>query len=105
MPENEYGQIDGQTESIEKTALEEPPRFRVLLHNDDYTTQDFVVNILMSIFNKSHEDAWDLMMIVHTKGIGNCGTYTQEIAETKVDRVRHEARQAGFPLLCTMEKV
>ena len=78
--------------------------YRVLLHNDDYTTMEFVVEILVHIFHKTIEDATRIMLNVHEKGIGVCGVYTYEVAETKVDTVHSIARDHGFPLKCSMEK-
>lgn len=78
--------------------------YRVLLHNDDYTTMEFVVEILMVVFNKSVESATEIMLNVHRKGIGVCGVYTHEIAETKVETVSRLAQENGFPLKCTMEE-
>lgn len=89
---------------ITEKRIEEPPRFKVLLHNDNYTTMEFVISILCRIFNKDIREATRIMETVHTKGIGQCGIYTKEIAETKVTLVRNEARNARFPLKCTMEK-
>ncbi|PIE71963.1 MAG: ATP-dependent Clp protease adapter ClpS [Deltaproteobacteria bacterium] len=95
----------------EKTAADqdmstaEPPMFKVLLHNDDYTTMDFVVEILMTVFQKSLEEATRIMLSVHHHGIGMCGIYVFEVAETKVDTVMHRAAAEQFPLKCTMEKV
>ncbi len=85
--------------------IEEPPKYRVLLHNDDYTTMDFVVKILEEVFHKSPAEATAIMLHVHNHGVGVCGIYPAEIAETKVDTVHARARAAGFPLLATMEKV
>lgn len=85
--------------------LREPRSYRVLLHNDDYTSMDFVVAVLMDIFKKSVEEATAIMLAVHERGIGQCGIYTHEIAETKVGQVLRRARQAGFPLKCTLEEV
>ena len=85
--------------------LREPPRFKVLLHNDDFTTMDFVVKILEEVFHKSPSEATNIMLHVHERGVGECGTYPAEIAETKVDTVHARARTAGFPLLATVEKV
>lgn len=84
--------------------LTEPPMFRVLLHNDDYTTMEFVVEILRKVFHKTMDEATQIMFHVHKKGLGVCGTYTQEVAETKVELVHHLARKNGFPLKCTMEE-
>ncbi len=78
--------------------------YRVLLHNDDYTTMEFVVEVLVHIFHKTIEDATRIMLNVHEKGIGVCGVYTFEVAETKVDTVHSIARDHGFPLKCSMEK-
>jgi ATP-dependent Clp protease adaptor protein ClpS len=86
----------------DKTA--EPPLFKVLLHNDDYTTMDFVVEILMTVFNKSESEAEKIMLNVHKKGIGICGVYPYEVAETKVETVSALAKSNGFPLKSSMEK-
>jgi len=84
--------------------IDEPSMYKVLLHNDDYTTMEFVVEILMVVFNKSPEDAVGIMLNVHHKGVGICGVYTYEVSETKVNAVHALGRQHGFPLKCTMEK-
>ena len=84
--------------------IDEPSMYKVLLHNDDYTTMEFVVEILILVFKKSPEDAVRIMLNVHHKGIGMCGVYTFEVSETKVKTVKALARQHGFPLKCTMEK-
>jgi len=97
-------QLDEETESITHDVATEPPMFRVLLHNDDFTTMDFVVQILMRVFNKTFEEAARVMLNVHRKGIGLCGVYTYEVAETKVDMVHTLAREHQYPLKCTMEK-
>ncbi|MFZ0133083.1 MAG: ATP-dependent Clp protease adaptor ClpS [Desulfobacterales bacterium] len=81
----------------------EPPMFKVLLHNDDYTTKEFVVKIIVSVFGKSLEEATQLMWAVHKNGVGVCGVYPFEIAETKVNLVTATARENGFPLRSTME--
>ncbi|NIA08521.1 MAG: ATP-dependent Clp protease adapter ClpS [Nitrospiraceae bacterium] len=85
--------------------LKEPPMYRVLLYNDDYTTMDFVVQILEEIFNKSPSDAVRIMLNVHRNGVGICGYYTGEVAETKVKAVHVRAREAGFPLKAGMENI
>ena len=82
----------------------EPPMYKVLLHNDDYTTKEFVVRILMNVFNKSIEEATRIMWKVHKTGIGVCGVYTYEVAETKVNLVTTSARENGFPLQSTLER-
>ncbi len=82
----------------------EPSMYRVLLHNDDYTTMDFVIEILMGVFHKTFEQSTLIMLNVHKAGTGLCGVYTFEMAETKVDAVQTIARENGFPLKCTMEK-
>ena len=87
-----------------KPVTKKPPMYKVLLMNDDYTPMEFVVNILQSFFNKNLQEAADIMMHVHKKGIGLCGVYTREVAETKVAQVLTAARQAEHPLQCTMEK-
>lgn len=84
--------------------LQEPSMYKVLLHNDDYTTMEFVVEVLMVVFNKSPEAATEIMLSVHKKGLGVCGVYTYEIAETKVNTVTQLARDRGFPLKCTLEE-
>ncbi len=85
--------------------VREPRLYRVLLHNDDYTSMDFVIHVLVKIFRKNAEEAQNIMLAVHERGIGLCGIYTREIAETKVMLVRSMARDAGFPLLCTSERI
>lgn len=84
--------------------LEEPPLYLVLLHNDDYTTMQFVVEVLMAVFNKSMEEATNIMLNVHKKGVGLCGLYPYEVAETKVNTVVTLASENGFPLKCSMER-
>ncbi len=102
MARRPESQGDVQEKARTKTA--KPPLFKVLLHNDDYTTMEFVVHVLESIFDKSPAEAHRVMMHVHNQGVGVCGTYTFEIAETKVDRVHEEAREAGYPLRATLEE-
>lgn len=85
--------------------LREPRQYKVLLHNDDYTTMEFVVRILRIVFNKSEPDATRIMMNVHEEGVGVCGIYPVEMAETKVALVHSLAKQEGFPLRSSMEEV
>lgn len=84
--------------------LEEPPFYKVMLLNDDYTTMEFVVEILRYVFHKSNTDAIAIMLNVHRNGVGVCGVYPYEVAETKMDTVHSLARENGFPLKCTMER-
>lgn len=97
-------QIEEAVSTATRDQTREPTLYRVLLHNDDYTTMEFVVEILMYIFNKSPESAAKIMMQVHRQGIGVCGVYSHEIAETKVDTVHKLARENGHPLRCSMEQ-
>ena len=92
-------------ETRTRKRVQEPPLYRVLLHNDDYTTMEFVIEILMVVFKRSMEDATRIMLNVHRNGIGICGVYPYEIAETKVESVEVLARSSDFPLKCSMEKV
>jgi ATP-dependent Clp protease adaptor protein ClpS len=92
--------VDTETEK----KLKKPPLYKVLLHNDDYTTKEFVVQILQYVFNKEQTAAVQIMLHVHKKGIGVAGVYTYEIAETKVALVESLARQNEYPLKCTMEE-
>lgn len=91
---------------LEKTRLEtkEPTLYKVVLHNDDYTTMDFVVQILETVFHKSPAEAFHVMMKVHVEGRGLCGLYPYDIAETKVSTVHELARDAGFPLRASLEE-
>jgi len=86
------------------TKLQFPKRYEVLLHNDDYTTMDFVIEILIEYFHKSELEAYNLMLKIHKEGSAVCGQYTKEIAQTKVEQVKATAKQNGFPLLATMRK-
>ena len=87
-----------------RPKTKKPSMYRVILMNDDYTPQEFVVMILMGIFKKSQEEAFTIMMHVHQKGIGTCGVYTFEVAETKVAQVMDAAKRNQHPLHCTLEK-
>ena len=87
-----------------RTKTKKPSLYKVLLLNDDYTPQEFVIFVLERFFNKGVEEATQIMLHVHHKGVGICGVYTFEIAETKVAQVMDFARQHQHPLQCTMEK-
>ena len=93
-------------EVLEKTRprTQKPSLYRVILHNDDYTTMEFVVQILESVFLKSPAEAHRIMMQVHTEGHSVCGAYPYEVAETKVTQVHDEARRNGFPLRASLEQ-
>ena len=93
-----------ELESNVEEELQEPSMYKVLLHNDDYTTMEFVVEILRKVFHKSPVEATRIMLHVHTRGMGVCGLYTAEVAETKVELVLHMAKKSGFPLQCSMEE-
>jgi ATP-dependent Clp protease adaptor protein ClpS len=91
------------TETRSEQKLQRPRMWRVLLHNDDYTTQDFVVWVLETIFHKERGEAFDIMMSVHRTGMGIAGVYTHDVAQTKVKTTRQLAEEHEFPLLVTME--
>jgi ATP-dependent Clp protease adaptor protein ClpS len=86
-----------------RDEVAEPPPYKVLIHNDDFTTKNFVVEILVVIFNKSNEEATQIMWQAHRSGTGLCGIYPLEVAETKVKIVTEAARENGFPLKLTVE--
>ena len=100
------GDASGETDLAVKPRprTKKPSMFKVFLINDDYTPMEFVIDILETIFGKSHEDAARIMLTVHRKGLGLCGVYTYEIAETKVGQVLRAARAAQHPLQCKMER-
>lgn len=93
----------GATITKTKKKVKKPPLYKVLLHNDDYTTMDFVVFVLVTIFNKEEEEAVRIMLNVHQQGVGLAGVYTFEIAEAKVQKVIDTARDNEYPLMCSME--
>jgi ATP-dependent Clp protease adaptor protein ClpS len=87
-----------------RTKTQRPPLYKVLLLNDDYTPMEFVVHVLERFFSKSREEATRIMLHVHQKGVGICGVFTYEVAETKVTQVMDLARKHQHPLQCTLEK-
>ena len=87
-----------------ETQVKPPPMFQVVMYNDDYTPMEFVVHILERFFNKNRQEATRIMWHVHKRGVGVCGVYTYEVAETKVTQVMDFARQHQHPLQCTLEK-
>lgn len=94
---------DGDLETIEDIKVKRPSRYKVLLHNDDYTTMEFVIYVLQNVFGKSFEEAKVIMLNVHNNGTGVCGVYTYEIAESKAAKVENLAKENGHPLMCTIE--
>lgn len=92
------------TVAKERTRLKKPPLYKVLLHNDDFTTMEFVVYVLQNIFQRTEGDAFRIMLQVHTQGTGVAGVYTYEVAETKAAQVSSLAQASEFPLLCTVEE-
>ena len=102
MPEYN-GLPDSEVRSDQE--IREPKLYRVILINDDYTTMDFVIEILISVFHKPAAEATRIMLDVHKNGKGFCGVYTYDIATTKIDRVHKMARQREFPLKCSLEEV
>ena len=99
--EDEQGDI--LTKGDTKAKVKKPKRYKVLLHNDDYTTMEFVVFVLQSCFSKTLDEAQKVMLKVHNDGVGICGVYTYEIAETKTAKVIQMAKESGHPLKCTFE--
>lgn len=96
--------LDGETVTESETRLKKPPLYKVLLHNDDYTTMEFVVHVLQTVFGLGTNDAMQIMLLVHTEGAGVAGIFTYEVAEMKASKVTSLARQNEYPLLCTVEE-
>lgn len=94
---------DDSTETIIKSKIQLPKKYKVLLHNDDYTTMEFVIFILQNVFHKSSTEAEKIMLAVHHQGVGTCGVYTFEIAESKTNKVMQLAKENSQPLKCSME--
>ena len=95
---------DGVAVEEVKPKLKQPPLYKVIILNDDYTPMDFVVEVLQKFFGMDQGLATQIMLHVHTRGMGVCGVYTRDVAETKVHQVNNYARENQHPLLCTMEK-
>jgi ATP-dependent Clp protease adaptor protein ClpS len=104
--DNHEGDGKNQTGVITRTKpkTKKPRLYKVLLLNDDYTPQEFVVFVLEVVFGKGHDEATAIMLHVHQKGVGLCGVYSHEVAETKVAQVMELAHEHQHPLQCTMEK-
>ena len=95
---------EGNVLEVQKTRLKPPPLYKVILLNDDYTPMDFVVVVLQTVFAMNREKATQVMLQIHREGMGVCGTYTREVAASKVDQVLGFARKYQHPLQCTMEE-
>lgn len=102
---NDNDHVEGESgvATISKTELKRPKKYRVVMHNDDYTTMEFVVFALKKFFGKDALEAESIMMEIHEKGAATCGVYTREIAESKADKVMKTAESEGHPLRCTVE--
>jgi ATP-dependent Clp protease adaptor protein ClpS len=96
--------LQGSVLEEDSVKTKEPPLFKVLLHNDDYTTMEFVVSILENVFSKTTQEATRIMLHVHNDGVGIAGVYTKEICETKITIVHGLAKKHEFPLRCSMEQ-
>jgi ATP-dependent Clp protease adaptor protein ClpS len=103
MPDRDIDREEGVV-TEQKPRLKKPPLYKVLLHNDNFTTMDFVVFILRTVFQRSETDAVRVMLLVHNQGVGIAGVYTYEIAEAKVAKVTTLAREHEFPLLASVEE-
>ena len=101
MSDIEY---DERVKTKSRKKLKPPQSYKVLLHNDNYTTMEFVIFVLETVFSKSLSEATSIMLHVHNNGIGVCGSYSYEVAETKVETVHSLAEKYEFPLLATMEE-
>ena len=95
---------ESESSALGEVEKKNPPLFKVFMHNDDYTTMEFVVSTLETVFHKSTTAANQIMLNIHLKGVGMCGIYPFEIAETKADRVHRNAGESGFPLRCSVEE-
>lgn len=102
--ENDWGDDGDLAVKTAAPKLKPPPLYKVMLLNDDYTPMEFVVLVLQTFFHMDEEQATKIMLNVHHKGIGVCGVYTRDIAETKVSQVNDYSRNNQHPLLCTMEE-
>lgn len=100
---NDEHDDEGGVSTIIKPKIQLPKKYKVLLHNDDYTTMEFVIFILQGVFHKTLDEAEKIMMEVHHAGIGLCGIYTYEIAESKAKKVERLAQEHSHPLMCSIE--
>ncbi len=97
--------VKNKTKKLNKKKLKRPKLYKVLMHNDNYTTMEFVVAVLQTIFNKSPDDAVKIMLHIHNNGIGVCGIYPYDIAITKVELTHYLAKKNNYPLKCSIEPV
>ena len=100
---NEGDPGDPEIAVVEKTEIEEPKMYKVMLHNDEYTSMEFVIHVLMKFFGKAYDDAHGVMLRVHNDGVGLCGIYTFEVAESKSAKVNRYSRGKGHPLKSSIE--
>lgn len=98
-------ELDDLLITQKKEKLQRPNMYRVYLHNDDYTLQEFVEFVLQKVFHKSYEDARKIMLEAHMKGVSIIGIYTYEIAKNGIEQTENYAEKMGYPLLCTMEEI
>jgi ATP-dependent Clp protease adaptor protein ClpS len=103
MSDSDNPTIERGLVTKERQEVKRPRLFKVLLHNDDYTTMEFVVHVLMKFFRKSETEATQIMLTVHTKGVGVAGLYSRDLAATKAAQVSEYARENQMPLMCTVE--
>nr|CRH05431.1 ATP-dependent Clp protease adapter protein clpS [Candidatus Magnetococcus massalia] len=102
MSEHDHD-IEQEGEVVTATEVTEPPMYKIFLLNDDFTPMEFVVDILIELFRKNEQEATQIMLTIHHEGVGLCGIFPREIAETKVAQVHQTARSHGHPLKCRME--
>jgi ATP-dependent Clp protease adaptor protein ClpS len=102
-PDADEGDVGVATETKKRERLKKPPLYKVLFHNDNYTTMEFVVWVLRTVFHKSESDSVAIMLNVHRNGIGVAGVYTREVAETKLQKTLALAREHEFPLKLSLE--
>ncbi|MDP7320207.1 MAG: ATP-dependent Clp protease adapter ClpS [Bacteriovoracaceae bacterium] len=103
MSDTDNGSEDPGIAVADKTELKQPKMYKVLLHNDDYTTMEFVIHVLMKFFSKNYDEAHGIMLKVHHDGVGLCGIYTFEVAESKSAKVNRYSRGKGHPLKSSVE--
>ena len=104
MPEFPDSESDSAVLTESETRLEKPPMFKVVLHNDDFTTMEFVVFVLRTVFHRETAEAFDIMFKVHNDGIGIAGVYAYEVANMKAEKAMNLAKSQEYPLLCTVEE-